>query len=110
MHFADGGLYFNRTHALVAFVLMALLDCVLTAYALRSTTGLREVNPVMRFFMQRLGIVGGLLFTHYAPLGVALLLAHYGNMNGWGYIVDGIFLFGAVDVWDAWQLHRAGRL
>lgn len=118
MSFANNGLYFNAHHVIAAFVILAALDCLLTYYALTSTTGLAEVNPVMRFAMdacakvlgQTVGRIVGLLALHYIPFAIALYLVHRGNLSGWGYIIDGCAIFGLVDIWDAWQLHKVGKL
>jgi hypothetical protein len=102
-------MHFNATHVIVAFVLLAGLDCILS-YMASKGNGLREANPVMAWAESKIGLLPALLLLHYVPLGVAIWMVHHGNLDGWGLIIDGIAIFGAVDIWDAYQLHKAGKL
>jgi hypothetical protein len=118
MYFLNGNLHFNATHVIVAVCILAALDCVLSYLGVVNATGLKEMNPVMRWAMntcakvlgQSAGVIVALLLVHYVPIGLAYYFALHGHANGWGYLIDGIFIFGAVDIWDAYQLHKVGKL
>lgn len=99
-------MWVNTVHVLQAVIILALLDCVLTAYAIEH--GFAEANPVTRFFMQTFGVIPGLLVEHYVPIAIAWCLWHFtGNLTALGCIVDGCIAFGMASIWDSWQLHRA---
>jgi hypothetical protein len=102
-------MWINTLHVTVACCVLAFLDCLLTYKALTSTK-LHEANLVQGFFIKNLGVIPGLLVLHYLPIAIAYYLGTHGNVNGWGALVDGCAIFGLVDIWDAWQLHKAGRM
>jgi drug/metabolite transporter superfamily protein YnfA len=102
-------MWINSAHAIVAVIILAALDRILTGYAVRR--GFREANPVTRWLMTTFGIVPGLLVGHYLPIAGAVLVWHFTrDVRALAWIVDGCIAFGLASIWDAWQLHKAGRV
>jgi hypothetical protein len=82
-------------------VLMCLLavDTVLTKKIL--SFGGRELNPLVRWFMERFGIVGGLVLVKVPTVAAALFLLIFGYVQVLG-VLCGIFggLYGVVALWN----------
>jgi hypothetical protein len=83
-------------------VVIALLDCVSTYYLLKR--GGRELNPVVDFFIDRLGLHGGLAAAkvvtlagafYYAEAIVLDLATTYSTLVG----------YAGVAAWNFWQIH-----
>jgi len=87
-----------------ALVLASLADALTTIYALRQP-GMRESNPVMRWVMDKLGIVPALALVK----GLPLLSLFYGLQEHILYVPLGVAVYVAAAGWNLAVIHRGRK-
>jgi len=80
----------------------SLLDALTTIYALRQP-GMQEANPVMRWVMNRIGVVAALLLVK----GLPLLGLFFTLQDHILYVPLGVLLYLCVAGWNVWTISRS---
>lgn len=87
---------------ILALAVIAVLDCISTYYLLKR--GGRELNPVVDFFIDRLGLHGGLAAAKVVTLAGAFYYAE-------AIVLDPVTTYttvagyAGVAAWNFWQIH-----
>lgn len=83
-------------------VLIALLDCMSTYYLLKR--GGTELNPVVDFFIDRLGLHGGLAAVKVLTLAGAFYYAEQVVLDRQTAFLT-LVAYAGVAAWNFWQIH-----
>lgn len=86
--------------------LAAIADAVTTLYALRAS--LREANPVRRFLIRTLGVVGGTVGVALAICAVIVVVNLYSKQTTISLVI-GNALIAAIFGAAAWHNHRVTK-
>jgi hypothetical protein len=91
-------------NSLLVFALLNILDIITTYNAIKKTSVESEANPLARYIIQKMGVVG-LFILKYFGMGIIILIGFImGNLEGSIWINN--VLLGGVVAWNSYQNYR----
>jgi hypothetical protein len=91
-------------NSLLVFALLNILDIITTYNVVKKTGTESEANPLARFIMSKMGVVGLFAFK-YIMMGVIILIGFIANTLETSIWINNIIL-GVVVAWNSYQNYK----